>query len=122
MLEKGQKGEYAADWIDKIPAPWSMKYAEAISGKTDEKRMVKKLRDLIAFKPLNLMEDWPMKGKFDAIFCRNVVIYFDKPTQKVLFERYANALKDGGYLYIGHSETLNHVCDRFKLIDKPIRK
>lgn len=118
MLEKGQKGEYATDWIEKIPPALCMKYVEAMSGKTDAKRMVSALRDLIAFKPLNLLENWPMKGKFDAIFCRNVVIYFDKPTQKILFNRYADQLQEGGYLYIGHSETLNHISDRFELVDK----
>ena len=71
------------------------------------------LQQCLRFKRLNLLEEWPMKGKFDVIFCRNVVIYFNKDTQKQLFDRYANILADGGYLFIGHSETLHKVTDRF---------
>lgn len=73
---------------------------------------------LVTFKKLNLLDTWPMAGPFDVIFCRNVVIYFDKPTQKVLFERMANILVDRGYLFIGHSESLFKVSERFKLIDR----
>ena len=74
------------------------------------------LQKMITFKQLNLMGDWPMKGQFDVIFCRNVVIYFDKPTQAVLFDRYANILKDDGTLFVGHSESLFKVTKRFELI------
>lgn len=83
-------------------------------------RVSKELQDIITFKQLNLMQQWPMKGRFDIIFCRNVVIYFDKPTQKVLFERYANILCDNGNLFIGHSETLFKVSDRFNSIGNTI--
>lgn len=78
------------------------------------------LQEKLTFKPLNLMGDWPMRGKFDVIFCRNVIIYFDKPTQRVLMDRYANALEEGGHLFVGHSESLINVSDRFKLIGKTI--
>lgn len=78
------------------------------------------LQKLITFKQLNLMQNWPMQGQFDIVFCRNVVIYFDKPTQSVLFERFANQIKDNGHLIIGHSENLNNVTDRFSLIGKTI--
>ena len=61
-----------------------------------------------------------MKGEFDAIFCRNVVIYFDKPTQKILFDRFANILTHNGTLFIGHSETLFKVSDRFKSLGSTI--
>jgi len=61
-----------------------------------------------------------MKGKFDAIFCRNVIIYFDKPSQCELFERFANLLVDGGHLYIGHSESLYKVTERFRPIGQSI--
>ena len=79
-------------------------------------RVRPEIRDYITFKQLNLMGDWPMRGQFDVIFCRNVVIYFDKPTQAVLFDRYANYLKDDGYLFVGHSESLFKVTKRFDLI------
>lgn len=83
-------------------------------------RVSRELQDIITFKQLNLMHQWPMKGSFDIIFCRNVVIYFDKATQRVLFERYANLLSDNGNLFIGHSETLFKVSDRFKSIGNTI--
>ena len=82
--------------------------------------MKPELQKMIAFKPLNLLEDWPMKGEFDAVFCRNVVIYFDKPTKEVLFEKMAQHVKMQGYLYIGHSENLHGITDRFKLIGRTI--
>ena len=75
---------------------------------------------MITFRQLNLMEAWPMKSAFDVIFCRNVVIYFDKPTQAKLFDRYANTMIDNGYLFIGHSETLFKVSDRYKLLGQTI--
>jgi len=80
------------------------------------------LRKLITFKQLNLMNEWPMKGQFDVLFCRNVVIYFNKDTQRVLFERYANIMKDDAYMFLGHSESLYKVTDRFNLIGKTIHK
>ena len=61
----------------------------------------------MAFRELNLIGDWPMKGKFDVIFCRNVVIYFDEPTQERIWSRFAPALVPGGTLYIGHSERVS---------------
>ncbi len=72
------------------------------------------LKSCIAFQPLNLNSDWRLPAKFDVIFCRNVVIYFDKPTQQILYDRLANQLNRGGYIYIGHSESLYRVTDRFE--------
>ncbi len=64
------------------------------------------LQSLITFKQLNLLHEWPMKGPFDVIFCRNVVIYFDKETQQELFARYYDLLAPGGLLMLRHSENL----------------
>lgn len=78
-------------------------------------------RELIAFKPLNLMSNpWPMRGLFDAVFCRNVAIYFDKPTQGQLFARLGAILVPEGFLYIGHSENLGAGGANFKLVGKTI--
>jgi len=83
-------------------------------------RVKDKVKAPIHFKRLNLLEFWPMKGPFDFIFCRNVVIYFDKPTQKVLFDRYADLLNVGGYLFIGHSENLHGISERFENIGNTV--
>jgi chemotaxis protein methyltransferase CheR len=92
-------------------------------GKGDNAGHVKvrdELQRLISFRQLNLMQPWPMRGKFDIIFCRNVVIYFDKPTQSQLFDRFANQMNDHTHLFIGHSENLNNITERFSLIGKTI--
>jgi chemotaxis protein methyltransferase CheR len=89
------------------------------SGKNDGMvKVVPELRELIRFHQLNLMHDWPMRGLFDVIFCRNVVIYFDKATQKVLFDRCADILEPNGHLFVGHSENLFKIADRFHAIEK----
>jgi chemotaxis protein methyltransferase CheR len=77
-------------------------------------------RALISFLPLNLIEPWPMKGPFDAIFCRNVAIYFDKPTQGQVFGRFHSVLTPEGFLYIGHSENLGSGAADFRLVGKTI--
>ena len=82
-------------------------------------RVPEAARALVRFKPLNLMaEPWPMRGPFDAIFCRNVAIYFDKPTQARVFSRLGRMLAPGGFLYIGHSENIGAGSDGFRLVGK----
>jgi chemotaxis protein methyltransferase CheR len=78
------------------------------------------LKALVAFRRLNLLDHWPFRGPFDIIFCRNVVIYFDKPTQRTLFNRMADLQRDGDHLFIGHSESLFKVCDHYERIGKTI--
>ena len=65
------------------------------------------MRELVAFRELNLIGTWPMKNRFDAIFCRNVVIYFDEPTQNTIWQRFRKSLEPGGRLYVGHSERVS---------------
>ena len=96
---------------------WFQRGMGAHAGKV---KVVPALQKLITFKQLNLMKEWPMQGLFDVIFCRNVVIYFDKPTQTALFDRFASIMQPDSHLIIGHSETLNQISDRFALVDKTI--
>ncbi len=78
-------------------------------------------RELISFKKLNLMDQsWPMKGTFDIIFCRNVVIYFDRETQKKLFDRFSKIQNTGDHLFIGHSETLKSFDTKYKSIGRTV--
>jgi chemotaxis protein methyltransferase CheR len=106
VLSKAANGEYPAASIDDIPENYRSLFQPKGSRGTalvisDE------LKSPISFRHLNLMEHpWPMRGLFDAIFCRNVMIYFDGPTKAALIDRFVERLKPGGWLYIGHSESL----------------
>ena len=83
-------------------------------------RIPEAARRLVSFKPLNLIAPWPMRGPFDAVFCRNVTIYFDKLTQSRVFGRLGTIVAPGGYLYIGHSENLGAGNDAFRLVGKTV--
>lgn len=116
MLATGKFGQYEAKRSRKtIPAPYVKSYCRNVADSGgDQVMMSDELKKLITYKQLNLLHDWPMKGKFDVIFCRNVMIYFDKETQDHLVRRYAAYLKPSGLLYIGHSESLLSVSDVYK--------
>jgi len=123
VLSTAKNGVYNSDRIDGLSSGRKKKWF--LKGKGDNSGTVRvrpELQDLITFKQLNLLHEWPTKGPFDFIFCRNVVIYFDKETQKVLFDRYANILKSDAHLFIGHSESLFKVSDRFNLLGQTIYK
>lgn len=121
VIAHGETGVYKQERIDGLSKQrlqrWFLKGTGNQEGSV---RVSSELKELITFRQLNLMHPWPMKGPFDAIFCRNVVIYFDKATQRQLFERYANILNNEGYLFVGHSESLFKVTDRFRLIGKTV--
>ena len=121
MVQRGKDGVYTAERVEGLSAERMKKWVKRGKGENSDKvRMSDDLREIITFKELNLMEGWPMKGPFDFMFCRNVVIYFNKDTQRILFDRYADLLTDDAHLYIGHSESLNKVTDRFDLLGKTI--
>lgn len=121
VLATAARGVYESARVKDLPEirlrRWFQKGRDAQAGHV---RIVPALRDLITFRQLNLMEDWPMRGPFDIIFCRNVVIYFDKPTQRILFDRFANILAQEGRLFVGHSESLFKVTERFAPLGKTI--
>ena len=119
VVSTGAEGVYSADSLMSVPDDAVEKFFEK-NRTGNQVRVRKSIRDLVHFKRLNLLEGWPMKGKFDVIFCRNVVIYFNRETQKTLFNRYADYLPVGGYLIIGHSESLNGLTDRFKSLGNTI--
>lgn len=121
VLARAQSGIYAQERIQGVPEQYLRRgFRRGQGDNAGMLRVSDDVRSLITFRQLNLMQEWPMKGPFDVIFCRNVVIYFDKPTQRRLFNRYADLLADGGHLFIGHSETLFKVCERFTLIGRTI--
>jgi chemotaxis protein methyltransferase CheR len=120
MLTRGAAGIYTTENADQIPETYRKRFVRRIPNDPDHVQMGDELKRLIRFKRLNLHEKWPMKGPFDAIFCRNVAIYFDKPTQRNLFNRYADMLTIGGMLYLGHAESLIGLTDRFEVSDKTV--
>jgi chemotaxis protein methyltransferase CheR len=121
VLARGSAGVYEEDRIASLPSERVKRWFRRGTGDNDGLvRVDPDLQELITFRQLNLIQPLPMRGPFDIIFCRNVVIYFDKPTQRMLFDRYANLLADRGYLYIGHSETLYKVSDRFESLGRTI--
>ena len=80
------------------------------------------LREIVRIGRLNLLGEWPMKKQFDLIFCRNVMIYFDKPTQEKLVNRFWEVLKPGGHLMVGHSESLSGIKHTFSYVQPTIYK
>lgn len=107
VLAKGRCGVYPLERVESLPEVMSKGFFKRGRGVHEgEVRVADKLREMISFKRLNLLaEQWPMKHRFDVVFCRNVLIYFDKPTQKALLEHMAHQIKPGGLLFIGHSES-----------------
>ncbi|TPG42337.1 protein-glutamate O-methyltransferase CheR [Roseomonas nepalensis] len=118
MVAQAAAGIYPADRVAAVPEALRRAHVQRLDG--DRAGMAPRLRSLIAFRALNLLGPWPMRGPFDVIFCRNVVIYFDKPTQRALFDRFAGLLAPGGHLFIGHSESLFRVSDRFAHLGRTI--
>ncbi len=118
MLAKAQGGLYSQD--EAAPIPPSLRQKYTVGGADGQVTMKPAVQKLITFKQLNLIEPWPFKGPFDAVFCRNVVIYFNKDTQKVLFEQMAARMNPGALLYIGHSESLHGISQKFLLGGKTI--
>jgi len=116
ILQMAAKGVYEKDKINNIPKEVFNEYFDSEGSKYNNCYRVKPLlRRLLTFRRLNLIDErYPFKGKFDFIFCRNVMIYFDKQTQQGIVNRFYNHLEDGGYLFIGHSESLNRVKSPFK--------
>jgi chemotaxis protein methyltransferase CheR len=107
MIATAEAGVYPVGTIADLSKSTRVRFFERVPGANEGSgRVVEPIRRLITFKHLNLLGTWPMKGPFDAIFCRNVMIYFDAPTKTTLVERFTKLLKPGGWLYIGHSESL----------------
>ncbi|MDR3446528.1 MULTISPECIES: protein-glutamate O-methyltransferase CheR [unclassified Dyella] len=120
-LETARKGVYALERLEGVSAERRRRWFLRGEGEYADYACVNpRLRELVSILPLNLLHDWPMQGPFDAIFCRNVVIYFDKPTKQRLFQRYAGLLPDGGYLFLGHSESMYGLNDSFDLIGRTV--
>ncbi|MBC7499963.1 MAG: chemotaxis protein CheR [Herminiimonas sp.] len=122
VLATAEKGIYSIDKLDKLSPERAKRFFQR--GKGEQQGLVRvrsELRQLITFKSLNLLGDkWPLSGPFDAVFCRNVMIYFDKPTQGNILARFVPLMKPDGLLFAGHSENFLYVTDAFKLRGKTV--
>ncbi len=117
VLQTASEGIYTdervTDLSEETLKQWFMRGKSSQSGQV---KVRSQLQKIIQFKQLNLMQDWPMKCHFDFIFCRNVLIYFDRETKTSLARRYAEMLSLRSWLFIGHSESLNQLSNEFELV------
>lgn len=122
VLEVAQDGVYPYDRVDKMPAERLKRFFLKGTGPQEGKVRVRpELRDMITFRQINLLDDaWDIRGPFDAIFCRNVMIYFDKPTQYRILGKFVPLLRRDGLLFAGHSESFFHAADLFRSLGKTV--
>jgi chemotaxis protein methyltransferase CheR len=104
VLATAEAGVYAQEQLDGVNPELRRRFFEPQAGDKTRWRVSDAVRRLVTFRQLNLLESWPMQGQFQAIFCRNVVIYFDEPTQQEVWRKFVPRLAPEGALYIGHSE------------------
>jgi chemotaxis protein methyltransferase CheR len=116
MLEKGVNALYSEDALKDLPLSYLQKYFVKSRNAACAYQVSDPVRSMVRLARLNLMDSWPMKGPFQVIFCRNVMIYFDRATQQLLISRFWELLEPGGYLFVGHSEGLSAITHKFKYI------
>jgi chemotaxis protein methyltransferase CheR len=117
MLEKARRAVYPEDLVRGVPPKYLQKYFEKFRDNGFPAYRIKApVREMVRLGWLNLMDPWPMRGPFTVIFCRNVMIYFDRPTQQRLIHRFWELLEPGGHLFVGHSEGLSAVSHRFRYV------
>jgi chemotaxis protein methyltransferase CheR len=122
VLSTASNGVYPMERLDKMSPERLRRFF--LKGKGAHEGMARvrpELRNLVTFKQLNLLADgWPLEGQFDAIFCRNVMIYFDKPTQRKILGRFVPLMKPHALLFAGHSENFLYVSDALRLRGKTV--
>ncbi|MGQ0455833.1 MAG: CheR family methyltransferase [Hyphomicrobium sp.] len=120
VLSTAKRGRYAK--VDLLSAPSALRasYFEKCADDKDAFQASHALHRIMNFQSLNLHDTWPIRGPIDAIFCRNVVIYFDKSSQRILFDRFAGVLAENSFLYCGHSESLHSISKRFEAVGRSI--
>ncbi len=119
VLEVGRKGIYSADKITKLPAGYAARYFDKLPDGNYQAKA--QLRNMITFSQLNLVHNnWPMRKQFDALFCRNVMIYFDRDTQFAVLKKFHPLIKPQGLLFVGHSENFYFASEYFALRGKTV--
>jgi chemotaxis protein methyltransferase CheR len=125
-LATAEKGTYPRDSCRVLPPAWLGKYFVA-EGTPRTYRVAPELRSLVSFRRVNLVKAYHWGRRFPVIFCRNVMIYFDKPTQEQVIRQLSDTLEPGGYLFVGHAESLTRVSHSLEYVQpavyrKPPRK
>ena len=122
VLATAQKGVYPIERVEKISPERLKRFFLKGAGSQEGYVAVRpELKQLIEFRQVNLLEtNWPVRGPLDVIFCRNVMIYFDKPTQHKILSRFAPLLQADGLMFAGHSESFLHAADIFKSLGKTV--
>ncbi|MDL2288059.1 protein-glutamate O-methyltransferase CheR [Oscillospiraceae bacterium OttesenSCG-928-F05] len=119
VLSMAQEAKYPAERLQNMPPAWKTKYFKKIDA--DNYQIVPAIKNEVIFKSFNLMDkNIPFKGKFHVIFCRNVMIYFERETREALIERFYDHLAPGGVFFIGLSETMSKQDTRFKFVQPSI--
>lgn len=119
VLERARRGFYEGEALEKLDAARLVRWFHRV-GRSRQYRVCPELRQLIAFRRLNLIDPWPMAGPFDVILCRNVIIYFDRSTQRQVIERMSRLQRPGDHLILGYSESLLDVSTRYRLIGQAV--
>jgi chemotaxis protein methyltransferase CheR len=121
MLQTAQRGVYDKERIAAVAPMLKNKYLTSVSDNGQKVfQVTDAVRNTVIFRYLNLMKDWPVRGPLDFIFCRNVMIYFDKPTQQTLVNRFWELLAPKGVLFTGHSESLTGIQHKFDYVQPTI--
>jgi chemotaxis protein methyltransferase CheR len=121
VLDHAEEGLYSEQVVEPIPGPLVSKYFQAEDHRRGRfYRIAPAIKNVIRFRRLNLMGEFPLNTEFDFIFCRNVMIYFDKPTQGAVVNKLEKFLKPGGHLFIGHSESLIGVQTQLSYVQSSI--
>lgn len=121
ILGKARKATYGEGTLQDLPSGFLRKYFIKVRNEGSQAYQVNtNVRRMVRLAKLNLMDSWPMKGPFKVIFCRNVMIYFDRATQEKLINRFWGLLESGGYLFVGHSEGLSGVKHKFQYVQPAI--
>lgn len=123
ILEVAKLAVYPKDHLKEIPIERRKRWFKMGSGANkDSIKVADEIKNMVTYRKLNLTEKWPMKGPFDIIFCRNVTIYFDRDTRVDLLDRFAENLDDEGCLFVGHSESLFGLTQRFSTVGRTIHR
>ena len=121
VIEFGQAGIYPLDRVASLtPERLRSSFQKGLGAQAGKVIVKAQVRAAVTFRVLNLHQSWPMQGPFDVIFCRNVMIYFDQATRERLVDRLAHILAPGGYLCIGHSESIHHAGAPLRLVGRTI--